>query len=334
MNACRILLSVGLVFLTAGSAHGQCPASSSRPGGRFALIGRVLNAADNTDVSFVTLRLQGSTQQQMAVSDAQGRFVFQCLEATTYTVEASKRGFETTTELFSLINSGINDGVIYMRPLGEAVAKPKGATLSARDAQVPPKARKLFDDGMNKLYSQTEPDPRSSIADFSKAIALHPEYDEAYVQMGIAHGRLAQVKEAEEAFRKAISVYQQNGPAHSFLGKLLSEQGRVEEAVSELWKAIGIDDTNWLAHLDLARILAKQGKKEEAYEQARRAHELNTTVEDVHVAYYNACASLGLYAEALAELDEVVKLYPNSETAKKLLTIRPKLAAETGAKAP
>jgi len=333
MSIHRIVCLFGLFLLTADWTFAQCPQGDFRyPGTKFRIIGRVLNAVDNTDVSFVTMKLEGSTQQQRTVSDSQGRFVFQCLEAATYTVEASKRDFETTTERFALINSGVDDGVIYLKPSSTATNMPEGNMISARSAQIPPAARKLFDGGMKKLYDQNN--LRGSIADFSKAIKLHSEYDDAYIQMGIAQGRLAQVKEAEQTFRKAIHVNEQSGPAHSFLGKLLSEQGRVEEAVPELRKAIGIDDRNWLAHLDLARILAKKGEKQEAYAHARRAHELNTAVEDVHVAYYNACASLGKFAEALAELDEVVKLYPKSESAKKMLLIRPKLAAEPATKTP
>jgi len=319
-----------LVLLTAGVASAQCRQANA--GEKYLLVGRVVNAADNTVISFVTLRLDGSTSQQMAVTDAEGRFFFDCLDPTSYTVTAKRNGFKTTTQQFYLIKGGISDGVIYMEPTGEMTPQPGGATLSAREAQVPDKARKFFESGMEKLYDGNN--PQGSIEDFRKAIELHSEYDAAYVHLGIAYGRLAEVKEAEQTLRKAIEVYEQNGPAHAFLGKLLSEQGRVEEAVPELQKAIGIDDTNWLAHLDLARILAKQGKKTEAYAQAHRAHELNTSVEDVHLAYYNACVSLGKYSEALAELDELVELYPKSETAKKLLAIRPKLAAEPAARTP
>jgi len=329
MIARRIPGCLFAILLASGWALAQCP---PRGAGGFQIFGRVVNAADNTDVSFVTLRLEGSGTQQRTVSDAQGRFVFQCLEASTYTVEASKRGFQTATERFNLINSGVNDGVIYLKPLPEAKPTPEAATLSARHAQIPPKARKSFESGVKKLYDENN--AKGSIGEFRKAIEMHSDYDDAYIQLGIAYSRTAQLKEAEGTFRKAIEVYAQNSPAHSFLGKLLAEQGRNEEAVPELRKAVELEDSNWLAHLDLARILLKQGARTESYAHARRAHELNTTVEDVHVALYNACASLGKFAEALAELDEVVKLYPKSETAKKLLAIRPKLAAEPAAKTP
>ena len=92
-----------------------------------------------------------------------------------------------------------------------------------------------------------------------------------------------------------------------------------------------IDNSLWLGHLDLARIFGKQGKLKEAHYHAQLAHELNQEVQDVHLAYYNACVNIRDYAAALTELDKFVKLYPDSEVAKKMQAIRDNLAKEAAA---
>jgi len=329
-----ILRILGLLFLAAGSCVAQCQQTSSRAsqGPKFSLLGRVVNATDDTTVSFVTIKAEGPFQRFMTVTDGQGHFQLLCLDAGSYWVEASKHGYETATEQFSLLNGGLSDAVIRLVP-SFRVMTPGGAAVDARQSVVPGNARKAFASGMKKLYDGNN--PAGSAEDFRKAIALHPDYDEAYVQLGIAYGRLSRMEEAEQALRHAIEKYSENAAAYTFLGKLLAEQGRSDEAVAALRRAVVIDGSIWLAHLDLARVLAKQGKKQDAYEHASRAHQLNTAVEDVHLAYYNACVGIRAYAEALAELDEIVRLYPKSETAIKLQSLRPKLAAEpTANKAP
>jgi tetratricopeptide (TPR) repeat protein len=251
------------------------------------------------------------------------------LNAGNYTVVATRDGFQPAQEQFALLSTGISDGLIRMEPLARIAKKPEGRVLSAREAQIPSEARKFFEQGTEELYKNKRPE--NSVSDFLKAIEIYPAYDQAYLELGIAYGRLARPEEAEKILRKGIQVYAQNAQAHLFLGKLLKEQGKMPEAVEEMEKALGIDDTLWLAHLDLARILEKQRKPKEAYEHARRAHELNSAVQDVHLAFYNACIGTGDYAGALAELDEVLKLYPDSDAARKLQALRPKLAADAAA---
>ena len=71
-----------------------------------------------------------------------------------------------------------------------------------------------------------------------------------------------------------------------------------------------------------------RGEVEDAYHHAYRAHQLHTEVPDVHLTFYNACVNESDYASALAELDEFVKLYPNSDAAKRMLAIRDDLSRE------
>ncbi len=323
----RIVYCWGILLLTASGMFAQCQQSDSRfgRGPKLTLVGRVVNAQDNTDLPFVMVKIEGP-QRQMFVTDAQGHFQFLCLDAGNYTALATKEGFQPAQTQFALLSSGMSDALIRMEPLARIARKPEGNVMSVREAQIPSEARKFFERGTKELYEDKKPE--NSVSDFLSAIEIYPDYDQAYLELGIAYGRLARPEEAEKILRKGIQVYAQNSQAHLFLGKLLKEEGKMPEAVEELEKALKIDDTLWLAHLDLARLLEKQRKTQGAYEHARRAHELNSAVPDVHLTYYNVCIGIGNLPGALAELDEIIKLYPNSDAARKLVALRPKLAAD------
>ncbi len=262
----------------------------------------------------------------MGVTDAQGRFYFVCLEPGLYDLQVTKDGFQPSQAQVDLLSGTNSDVVIRLQPAVTIRRQPAGNTLSVREAQIPEEARSDFDNGVEELYRKKRPE--RGVQYLQRAIETYPHYDEAYVQLGIAYTRLARPQEAEQTFRKAIAVYSKNARAHVFLGKLYYEQGKLDEAVEELLRAVEIDNSLWLGHLDLARVLGKQGKVKEAYYHAQLAHELNREVQDVHLAYYNACVDNRDYVAGLAELDEFVKLYPDSDVAKKMQAIRDKLAKE------
>lgn len=329
----QFLFFSSLLLLAASAASSQCLQTDSTfgQGARFNLIGRVVSAVDGSEIPQATVMLEGIGvgRRQMAVTDGQGRFYFICLVQGLYMANVARDGFQPAQQAFDLLAAGVVDGIIRMQPLVTATTtRPAGNILSVREAQIPRKARKAYDKGFEELYEKKAPE--RSLPHFQKAIGLYPDYDEAYVQLGIAQSLLARFEEAEKTFRTAVEVHPENARAHIYFGRTLNEQGRVEEAVEELRLALEVEESPWLwlAHLNLGRILRKQGKAKEAYVHASRAHELNTQVPDVHLLYYNACVNTRDYAAALAELDEFVKLYPESDVAKKMLAIREKLAKE------
>jgi len=318
-----------MVLLAAVYAFPQC--STGRRSTKFNLIGRVLNAATGAEVGQALVWAESRGQRRMTVTDAQGRFYFDCLDPGLYDVQVTKDGFQPGQAQIDVLSGTNSDAVVRMQPAVMTIRQPVGNTLSAREAQIPREAHKSFDGGIEHLYHKKRPE--RSVEHFQKAIEIYPDYDEAYVQLGIAYTRLSRLQEAEQTFRKAIALNPQNARAHVFLGKLFNEQeGRQDEAVEELLKGVKIDNTLWLGHLDLARILGKQGKLKEAYQHAQLAHELNKEVQDVHLVYYNACINNRDYAAALAEMDEFVRLYPDSDVAKKMRVVRDKLAKDAAGK--
>jgi tetratricopeptide (TPR) repeat protein len=317
-----------MLLLAAIYAFPQC--STGRRSTKFNLIGRVLNAATGAEVGQALVWAESRGQRRMAVTDAQGRFYFDCLDPGLYDVQITRDGFQPAQAQFDVLSGTNSDAVVRIQPAVKTIRQPVGNTLSAREAQVPREAHKFFDDGVEQLYRKKRPE--RSVEYFQKAIEIYPDYDEAYVQLGIAHTRASRPQEAEQTFRKAIAMHSKNARAYVFLGKLYYEQGKLDQAAEELLRVVKIDNTLWLGHLDLARILGKQGKLREAYQHAQLAHELYKGIQDVHLVYYNACVNNRDYAAALTELDEFVRLYPDSDVAKKMRAVRDRLAEDATAK--
>ncbi len=320
----RIAILSCAVFLSMEWAFAQCMGDWPQP--TYRLAGRVMSATGGIEVPGARVMLEGRGTRRRTFTDSQGHFRFDCLESGFYTVEVAREGYETTREQLDLLSGSLIDATVRMRPSTTISLQPGGSVLSVRQAQIPKRARKAFDRGVKELHKKER--PNRSLEHFQRAIEIHPDYDEAYVQLGIALSRLSRPEEAEQIFRKGIEVFPQNTRAYTILGKLHYQQGRTEEAIEALRKAVEIDNNLWLAHLDLGRILGKQGEVEDAYRHAYRAHQLHTEVPDVHLVFYNACVNKSDYASALAELDEFVKLYPDSDAAKRMLAIRDNLSRE------
>ena len=324
----RIAILSCVVFLSTEWAFAQCMGSGvgDRPGPRYRLVGRVMSATGGLEVPSAWVKLEGRGTRRRGFTDSLGHFRFECLEPGLYAVEVGREGYETTREQLDLLSGSLLDATVRMRPTTTIDVQPEGRVLSVRQAQIPKRARKAFDRGVKELHKKER--PNRSLEHFQRAIEIHPDYDETYVQLGIALSRLSRPEEAEQIFRKGIEVYPQNTRAYTFLGKLHYQQGKMEEAIEALRNAVEIDDNFWLAHLDLGRILGKQGEVEDAYRHAYRAHQLHTEAPDVHLTLYNACVNKSDYAGALAELDEFVRLYPDSDAAKRMLAIRDGLSQE------
>jgi predicted TPR repeat methyltransferase len=76
---------------------------------------------------------------------------------------------------------------------------------------------------------------------YSKAIAIKPEYAEAYYNLGITLQELGKLEDAETSYYKAIAIKPEYAEAHSNLGNTLHGLGRLADAEASYYKAIAIN---------------------------------------------------------------------------------------------
>jgi superkiller protein 3 len=147
-----------------------------------------------------------------------------------------------------------------------------------------------------------------AIANFRKALALHPEEPMVHNSLGVALARAGDPDQAARHYRQAIAISADYPDPHSNLGAVLLSKARLDEAVSELEQAIRLNPEYGEAFSNLGAALAQQGRLDPAIPNLRKAVEYGR--QDA-----NARRTLGL---ALLLADKVGEALPQAEEAVKL----------------
>jgi tetratricopeptide (TPR) repeat protein len=256
----------------------------------------------------------------MAFTNEQGEFEFVGLARAMYIVEVAVEGYQPVRERVDLYLGARRDITIILEPKIGVTSNSSGTALSLRELRIPDKALKSFEKGIRELYENSRPD--RSVDYLRKAIDIYPDYDEAYVQLGLAYLRQGQYAEAQGVIETATVVNPTNARAYMALGTLYNQQGRAQDAFRSLQRALELDPHAWQVHYELGKSLLQLGRAEDAYRHARRALQLNGQGPALHLLVYNLCIRRGDYQAALVEMDEFVKLYPAHPAVPKLLEKR------------
>lgn len=291
---------------TGSSVRTRLPARS------FYLAGRVLYGGTMKRAERVQVRLFGSGGSLVGFTftDNGGEFEFQRLPRAVYIVEVAHEGYDVVRARVDLYLGSRRDTTILLKQQNQPTSKPAGKAVSVRELKIPAKARKAFAQGIRELHEKRRPE--RSLPHFRQAIELYADYDEAYVQMGLAHLQQQEFDEAQQVLETAIAVYPQNGRALMALGTVYNRQREAEQAVQVLQRAIKLNPHAWQAHYELAKAYLQLRKIEEGYQHAHRAHALHSELPSIHLLVYNLCIARRDYAAALAELDEFLELYPDN----------------------
>jgi Flp pilus assembly protein TadD len=242
-----------------------------------------------------------------------GRFEFRGLSKYSYTVVAEAEGFKPTRHEVDLsFFCHERSTTIMLEPETVVVVEnPTAPTVSARELEIPGKARKAFENGVRELHERGKVE--KSLKHFQKAIKIHPDYDEAYVQLAVAHLQLQEPVEAQKALQAAVTVYPDNARASVLLGMLYADQGEWEPALLALQRGVAADDNHWLGHYELGKMLLRRERPQEALPHAQRAHELNPQNPGVHLLLHDVTLQLHDLKTALAEVNEYIELFPDAD---------------------
>ena len=183
---------------------------------------------------------------------------------------------------------------------------------------------------------------------FEKAVALKPNFADAYNNMGNAFKAQGELEKAIVAYKKALAIKPNFASGYYNLGVVLTEQGKLEEAVETYKKALVINPAYVDAYYNLGNALKDQGKLEQAigaYSKAlaikpddanilnnmgitfKEQGELEKAIETFNMAlaikpdYAEAYNNLGVALKEQGNLEEAVEIY------KKALLIKPDFAA-------
>lgn len=317
-----LLLLMGLTCFLAYAQESTPPSPTSRPSSpgtisarNCALTGRVLYAEDYRQAERVLVKvLYNGAPAEQVFTNTLGQFAAQRLTSDIYEVEIKAEGYKPVrvqVDLSFFCRGEIPP--ILLERVEEEAAQPVGAMVAASELLVPAKAWKAFGKGVRELHDKHHPE--RSLVHFREAIHLYPDFDGAYMQLGVAHAALAQFPQAQQELEKATAINDKNPRAFVLLGIVHGRQGHAAESLRALREAIRLDKSDWLGHFELSRALLRAGLVEDAYKHAQRAHLLKPDAPSTHLLLHDVCIRRQDYATARAELKEFLELFPESSLA-------------------
>ena len=196
---------------------------------------------------------------------------------------------------------------------------------------MPAKARDLMESGKKKLY--LDKNAPGGAADFQRAISVAPKYYEAHYQLAIAYLTQGNGAEAEKSLRKSVEVRgDKYGDADVRLGAIFLDRGNFAEGERTIRRGIQLNPNFWLGHYELGRALFHQKKVTEAQVSAERARLLAPAAPIVYRLLANIHLQEKDYPALLQDLDEYLKLDPDSPAGMRAKELREqvqqKLAAD------
>jgi hypothetical protein len=293
--------------------------------------GTVYMEKDNRPIFSAYVRLcdAGGTQVgEMFTSDS-GEFAFHGIAPAKYTLQISALGFETITVDLDL-GFGPERGVpVYLKPVALSTntiaAEGGGASVSVHELSLPQAARDSFAAGKKKMY--VDKNLSGAIADFQTAVTTAPGYYEAYYQMALAHLTLGHNGDAEANLRKSISASgDKYGEAEVGLGTVLLDRGQPAEAEKALRRGVELSPNLWLGHYELGRSLFNLRKDSEALQSAERARTLSPASPIIYRLFANIHLRAQNYPAVLADIDQYLKLDPQSAAGIRAKQLREQVA--------
>lgn len=276
------------------------------------LAGRVLYARGLQPAEGVEVKLiKSGIAIEQTYTHSSGRFEFRLVAQDLYEIEASAEGYQTARLSLDLTMFCRNENVtIVLNPRRGAGEEGTDPVVSTTELKIPRKAEKAFEKGLRELHDNHRPE--RSERHFRRALELYADYDQAYVQLGLAYLQQDKFKEAQEVLEKATSINAENARAYLVLGMVHGRQGELNDSLLALMQAVRLDDNDWLAHFELGKALARGEIFKDAHTHAQRAHQLNPESPPAHLFLYEMCLKQRDYQTALAKLDEFLEHFPDN----------------------
>jgi tetratricopeptide (TPR) repeat protein len=208
---------------------------------------------------------------------------------------------------FALAHVGLAEcyvvlGVFGMRPPADTLPRARDAVLKA--LKIEPRLAGGYAT-LGQIKMQYDRDWDGAEADFARAIALNPSLPEPHLNWGVLLGMRGELDRGLEELKQAQQLEPLLTMAKTRAGSLLYFARRYDEAIAQITESLALDDRPGIAHAVLGRVYLHTGRYDLALEEfAKIRGPTPGSFGDVG----QALALSGRRAEALAELDRVLKL--------------------------
>jgi tetratricopeptide (TPR) repeat protein len=265
----------------------------------------------------IRLRSDAVAFQTETQTDPQGKFNFDGLPLTTYHLTIEGQGFRPYTSNIDISMSKMAYELITLKLDKEPDAKPvppegPSGLLNARITQIPPAARKEFEAGKRRMDAH---DAAGSVQRFQKAIALYPQYAEAYQLLGVVHLESGKFQEAEPALQKSTEIEPNLSTGYFALGVCRNLMAKYAEAEPVLLRGLELDPEAADGHYELAKTYWVLGRAQDAQMRAEKAVSLRPGLAGAHILLGDINLSKSDPQGALKEYKEALRLDPKGPMA-------------------
>jgi tetratricopeptide (TPR) repeat protein len=290
--------------------------------------GNIRDAGDRHAMENVPVSLRQSigVPIKTVYTTANGDFDFDGLAKGDYIIEIDVKDYQRVEQAVTVSGNsllGISIALVRSQKLSAPIAQ---GSISAHQLSVPRKAHDEFEKGMTLIYLKS--DYLGGINQLQLAIRDFPTYYEAYAEVGNAYYQLKELDHAEEAMRKSVDLSSGQYPDALFnLSALLTDTMRYTEAETLSRKGISADKSSWRGPYELARALTGLKQTEEAEKNAEQARGMMPENPTVFLLLANIHIQKRDYPALVKDLDEFLRLSPNSPEADQARKTRERVQA-------
>ncbi|NJK76335.1 MAG: tetratricopeptide repeat protein [Microcoleus sp. SU_5_6] len=165
---------------------------------------------------------------------------------------------------------------------------------------------------LGKVYHKAG-NTAAAIACFKRTSELNPQLVGADFHFNLANRLFSQGKrdEAIESYEKAIAIKPDWAEAYANIGSARSQQGNIDAAITYYQKALALKPELGVLHFNLGNSFLQQYKYEEAIGHYQGALKANPEWPEVHANIGNAFSMLGQLESALASYQQALAFKPN-----------------------
>jgi tetratricopeptide (TPR) repeat protein len=151
--------------------------------------------------------------------------------------------------------------------------------------------------------------PQEAIDAYCRAIALRPDFTDAYINLGSLVLGLGQREQAVTLFRLAIAISPGNAMAHGNLGKALQDLGRIDDALAAYRTASALQPDNATVLMNFGAALLEQKSWDDSVAITQQAIALQPDSAMAHANLGTALLNLGRYDDALIACQQAMALH-------------------------
>lgn len=218
---------------------------------------------------------------------------------------------------------------VHVKPAGEpasAATKPNTQPVtSAAELRVPGDARKAFHKGMDAWEHNDYP---KAAEFFERCVAIYPEYDTAYNNLGVMYYQMKQTEKARAAFEKSVALNDRNADADRNLARILIHDGDFPRAEELLKKSLVVEPLNPVSLTLICVAEIQTGDDDDVLMNARKVHSLpHEGYSIVHYVAGQALEHKGEPQAARAEYETYLQESPSGPEASQVKTALTRIVA-------